>query len=82
MTKASVLPLPVTCQDGENLVCFSSQFILQGKQEDKLHFQEVLTASAATSLFFMKRGMVADYRERDAKHQLENPRLHRGGRKT
>lgn len=64
MTKASVLPLPVTCQDGENLVCFSSQFLLEGKQEDKLPFHEVLTASAATSLFFMNRGMVADWRKR------------------
>lgn len=60
MMKASVLPLPVTCKGQKVFVCFSSQFILEGKQEDKLHLHKVLTASAATSLFFMNRGMVAD----------------------
>lgn len=40
MMKASVLPLPVTCKGQKVSVCFSSQFILEGKQEDKLHFTQ------------------------------------------
>ena len=42
------------------MVCFSSKFVLEGKREDRLHCHNVLTASAATSLFFMNRGIVAD----------------------
>ena len=35
------------------MVCFSSKFVLEGKREDRLNCHNVLTASAATSLFFM-----------------------------
>lgn len=58
MTKARVLPLPVTCSGEKGLVCFPWEFTV-GKQ-GRLHRHQILTASAATSLFFMNRGMVAD----------------------
>ena len=44
----------------EAMVCFSSKFVLEGKREDRLNCHNVLTASAAMSLFFMNRGIVAD----------------------
>ena len=61
------------------MVCFSSKFVLEGKREDRLHCHNVLTASAATSLFFMNRGIVADSKLpvmgcRDTTDEAQSPR--------
>lgn len=58
MTKASVLPLPVTCKGGGGFALFHTVHLK--KTVRTAVPQEELTASAATSLLFMNRGMVAD----------------------
>lgn len=81
MTKASVLPLPVTCKGEKVLVCFSSQLISEGKTGRQAAFTQSTHRFSGNIFVFHEQRDGCGLKEM-AKHWLGMPWHQRWGRGT